>query len=127
MLADYPGPAYADVLKHTSKLATGITLGSVIYAFGAIPAHAMLSSMPSRKASLTYAVLMGLGSVWFAQHYARTPYDLATIGSAAVFSASTYTALVALATPSEPPIATLSGLFDLDNRQAIQALTRLPL
>jgi hypothetical protein len=136
MLADYYGPAYSDVLKHTAKLAGGISLGSAVYVLGAIPGYAALSSFSPRGASLTYATLMGLASVWVAQKYARES-DLVMAGSAAVFVESIYTAVAAMyAGEAEiPPVAASSalpgkvvaGLFDLDNKSAIHALTRLPM
>jgi hypothetical protein len=129
MLADYYGAAsYGDALKGTAKVGAGIALGSAAYVIGAIPGHAALSSLSPRNASLAYAAIMGLGSVWYAQRFARG--HMAMAGAATVFVESVYTAIAAVAqTQALPtlPAGPVAGLFDLDNKQAIAALTRLPL
>lgn len=136
MLADYDdfGRSYSGTLKQTAKLAAGMSLGSLAYVAGAIPGYRALSSLSPRRASLAYAIVMGASSVAIAHKYARQS-DLAMAGTATVFGASLYTALAALYAPEIAPAAAaapalpagaVAGLFDLDNRQAIHDLTRLP-
>jgi len=134
MLADFYGPTYKDAAKHTAKLAAGLSVGSAVYVLGAIPGYAAFSSLSPRGASLLYAGLMGVGSVMVAQKYARQS-DFVMSASSAVFVESIYAALASLYAPAEAvaaaalpaPTSAVHGLFDLDNRQAIHNLTRLPL
>lgn len=149
MLADYygyvngldgfgGGSAMAESAKDTAKLALGITLGTAAYMAAAIPGNVVFSPLSPKTASLAYATLAGLGSVWLHKKYAPGN-TLVRVGTASAFGWSVFTALSVLLQPitagaspiaaALPPVApggAVSGLFDLDNKAAIRALTHIP-
>ena len=149
MLDDYYGyvngldgfydSALADSAKDTAKLALGITLGTAAYMAAAIPGNAVLSAFTPKNASLAYAALAGLGSVYLHKRYAGGN-ELVRVGTASAVGWSIFTALSALlspitdvgpsvVSPALPPVApgsAVSGLFDLDNKAVIRSLTRIP-
>lgn len=141
MLADFGdfyGDSYWDALKHTAKLAGGMTLGSAVYILGAIPGHALLSSYSPRAASVTYALGMGAASVWAAKKWAKQS-DLVMAGAASALGMSAYTLLFSMLDTELPVTATAAALpassaavhgldaLSAENKEVIRALTRLPI
>jgi hypothetical protein len=131
---DMYGDSFSGALMHTGKLAVGIALGRAVYVFGAVPAAKFYEDPTSKTASLTYAGLMGVASVFAAQKWAKRS-DLVMAGAASVLGHSIGTVIAttlapepaaAAPLPALPARGSVQGIFDLDNKQAVEQLIRMP-